>query len=188
MTIDNEEDREGMRRAGAVVATVLRDMLAELRPGITTRELDELGERRLTELGGVSAPRATYNFPGATCISVNESAAHGIPGDYVLRDGDMVNVDVSARVGAYWADNGGSQVVGVATDEQTRLLVATREARDRAIAAIRPGVQYSLIGRIFETVAKQHGFSVIRNLCSHGVGRSLHEDPRELYPDRKSVV
>lgn len=182
MTVDNAEDLAGIRRAGAVVATVLRDMLAAMKPGMTTRELDQLGERRLLELGGVSAPQAMYDFPGATCISVNQGAAHGIPGDYVIAHGDMVNVDVSAKVGDYWADNGGSAVAGVATPEQERLLAATIEARDLAIAAIRPGVPFRVVGRIFEEVAERHGFSIIRNLCSHGVGRSLHEDPRELYP------
>lgn len=183
MTIENEEDLIGMRRAGCVVATVLADMLEHMAVGMTTAELDAFGAKRLTELGGRSAPQATYDFPGATCISVNEGVAHGIPGDYVLCDGDMVNVDVSAEVDGWWADNGGSGVIGTArTAEQAKLLEAAREARDRAIASIAPGVPYSRVGRIFEMVAKQYGFNLVRNLCSHGIGRSLHESPRELYP------
>lgn len=182
MTVQDEEELTGMRHAGRVVATVLADMLAAMRPGMTTRELDAIGARRLAELGGTSAPMATYEFPGATCISVNEGVAHGVPSMRVIRDGDMVNVDVSAVVKGWWADNGGSAVVGEATEEQARVLAAAREARDRAIAAIAPGVPFNRVGRIFEMVARQYGVNLVRNLCSHGIGRALHEAPRELYP------
>lgn len=182
MPIETDEELDGMRRAGCVVATVLAEMIAAVEAGITTAQLDRFGARRLEALGGRSAPIETYNFPGATCISVNEGVAHGVPGDYVLQAGDMVNVDVSAVVDGWWADNGGSCVVGTANPTQAKLLEATREARDRAIAAIAPGVAYSRIGQIFELIASQYGFNLVRNLCSHGIGRSLHEAPRELYP------
>lgn len=182
MTIESAEELAGMRNAGRVVATVLKEMIEAVEPGMTTAELDAFGATRLAAMGGHSAPIQTYNFPGATCISVNEGVAHGVPGELVIQPGDMVNIDVSAEVDGWWADNGGSTVVGEPTNEQARLLKATREARDRAIAAIRPGVPFSTVGRIFEMVAKQYDFNLVRNLCSHGIGRALHEPPRELYP------
>ncbi len=182
MTLENEEELEAMRRAGMVVATVLAEMLDAVRPGMTTLELDDFGAQRLAHYGGLSAPRETYDFPGSTCISINEGVAHGVPGERIIQVGDMVNVDVSAVVDGWWADNGGSRAVGEPTAQQSELLHATRDARDRAIAAIGPGVPFSRIGRIFELVARQSGFNLVRNLCSHGIGRALHENPRELYP------
>lgn len=182
MTIDQDDDLGAMREIGAIVATVLHDMLDRAEPGMTTRELDAFGAERLAELGAVSAPRHTYDFPGATCISVNESVAHGIPGDYVLAEGDLLNVDVSAGKGGFWADNGASRILGKGDAQKEKLLEFTLEARDRAIDAIKPGVKFNQVALIFTSVAKRGGFRVIENLCSHGIGRSLHEPPREISP------
>ena len=182
MTVETPEQMEGMRRVGAVVATVLRDMLDHAEPGMSTAELDAYGARRLTELGATSAPQATYDFPGATCISVNDAVAHGVPGTYVLTAGDMLNVDVSAELDGFWADNGASRVVGEANAEQEKLLDHAREARDRAISVIAPGVAFNQVARVFAAVARRGRYQLIQNLCSHGVGRSLHEPPRELSP------
>lgn len=182
MTIEQEDELVAMRAIGQIVATVLRDMLDHAEPGMTTAELDAFGARRLEELGAVSAPQFTYDFPGATCISVNDGVAHGIPGDYVLADGDLLNVDVSAGKDGFWADNGASRIVGEGTAQQQKLLEYTLEARDRAIEAIRPGVKFNQVAAIFSSVAKRGGFKLIENLCSHGIGRSLHEPPREISP------
>ena len=182
MTIENDEELEAMRRAGQVVATVLREMLDGVRPGVTPAELDRLGARRLAELGAVSAPQAMYRFPAATCIGVNEDIAHGIPSRVPLQAGQLVNIDVSACVDGYYADNGASTTVGEPTAAQRRLLEATRQARDLAIAAIRPGVSFNRVARIFTSVARRHRLRVIANLCSHGIGRSLHESPAEVSP------
>src|SRR5262245_26674613 len=111
VTIENQEDIEGLRRIGSIVARVLDEMLISARPGMTTLELDAIGERLLEKFGARSAPRITYDFPGATCISVNEEAAHGIPGPRVLCEGDVVNVDVSAELAGYFADTGGTTVL-----------------------------------------------------------------------------
>jgi methionyl aminopeptidase len=185
MTIEDEAELEAMRAIGAIVATVLHDMLDHARPGMTTGELDVFGAQRLAELGATSAPRATYDFPGATCISVNDGVAHGIPGNHVLTEGDHLNVDVSAGKDGFWADNGASCIVGDsgAHDAQKeKLLEYTLEARDRAIAAIKTGVSFNQVASIFSSVAKRGGFRLIENLCSHGIGRSLHEPPREISP------
>jgi methionyl aminopeptidase len=180
MTIEHASELEGLRRAGALVSSVLRSMREAATPGIRTRELDALGAELLRKAGARSAPQLTYGFPGATCISVNEVAAHGIPDDTVLRDGDLVNVDVSAELDGYFADTGASFVVGQASTRQQRLLDAAREARDTAVARLRAGGRLNGIGRTVESVAARRGFRVIRNLGSHGTGRALHEAPEHI--------
>jgi methionyl aminopeptidase len=180
VTIENQDDIDGLRRVGRIVARVLREMLEAAQPGITTLELDALGERLLTSLGARPAPRITYGFPGATCISVNEEAAHGIPGDRVLCPGDVVNVDVSAELDGYFADTGGTTVLAPATAAKTRLCHATRTALENAMRVARAGRPLNGIGAAIESTAKRYGLRVIRNLASHGVGRALHEEPTEI--------
>jgi methionyl aminopeptidase len=152
-------------------------MLDALEPGMTTAELDDLGARLLAKAGARSAPRLAYRFPGATCISINEETAHGIPGDRIVRRGDVVNVDVSAELEGYFADTGGTRVVPPSNAVKDRLCLATREALDAAIATVRAGESLAAPGAAMEAVATAHGFRVIENLGSHGVGRKLHEAP-----------
>lgn len=177
MTVDNQLDIDGIMRTGSIVASVRDAMLRALEPGMTTRELDGIGARLLHEAGARSAPIISYDFPGATCISVNEEAAHGIPGDRVIAAGDVVNVDVSAEFEGYYADTGGTRVVPPSTAEKDRLCAATRSALDRAVDVARAGTPIRQIGATIEAVALSHGFATIRNLAGHGVGRSLHEEP-----------
>lgn len=177
MTIESQADLEGILKAGRVVADVRDAMLAAVEIGMTTAELDVLGGRMLEERGARSAPKVTYDFPGFTCISVNEEAAHGIPGPRVIKAGDIVNVDVSAEVDGYFADTGGTTVVPPVTAKKERLLRATRLALDAALDEARAGAFIHCIGRAVEKVATSHGFRVIRNLGGHGIGRKLHEAP-----------
>lgn len=180
MTIETEDDVAALRRIGRIVSRVLRDMLDAAEPGMTTRELDALGARWLEAEGARSAPQLTYGFPGATCISLNEEAAHGIPGDRVIRRGDVLNVDVSAELDGYFADTGGTRVIPPTNAQKTRLCHATREALKNAMQVARAGHPVRGIGAAIERTAKAHGFHVIRNLGSHGVGRSLHEAPGHI--------
>lgn len=180
MTIEHASELEGLRLAGALVASVLDTMRNAASEGVRTIELDALGAELLRKAGARSAPQLTYGFPGATCISVNAIAAHGIPDETVLRNGDLVNIDVSAELDGYFADTGASFVVGHASASQQRLLDAAREARDTAIAQLRAGGRLNSIGRTVESVAARRGFRVIRNLGSHGVGRALHEEPGHI--------
>lgn len=186
MTVENERDVEGILKAGRVVATVRDAMLQSVEPGMTTAELDEIGGRLLERLGARSAPRVAYGFPGSTCVSVNEEAAHGIPGPRVIRAGDVVNVDVSAELEGYFADTGGTTVVPPVSSVKASLCHATRVALDGALAEARAGAPINRIGRAVERVARAHGFRVIRNLAGHGVGRTLHEEPEGIvsYYDR----
>lgn len=180
MTIGGEHDIHALRRIGAIVASALEHMRRQALPGMTTRELDDLGAAFLTKHKARSAPKLTYNFPGTTCISVNHEVAHGIPGNRVLREGDLVNIDVSAEKDGYFGDTGASFVLGATRPQLERLLQATREARDAGMAAARHGAKLSDIGKAVEKVARKYGYVVIRNLGSHGVGRALHEEPKHI--------
>jgi methionyl aminopeptidase len=130
--------------------------------------------------GARSAPQLTYDFPGATCISINEEAAHGVPGDRVIRAGDVVNIDVSAELDGYFADTGGTGVVPPSSTLKNRLCHATRQALAAAMQAARASAPLNGIGAAIERTAKQHRFRIIENLGSHGVGRALHEAPDHI--------
>ncbi|MEM7278731.1 MAG: type I methionyl aminopeptidase [Pseudomonadota bacterium] len=180
MTIQNQQDIDGILSAGRVVARVRGAMLNAIEPGMTTAELDNLGAALLERFGAKSAPKVTYNFPGATCISINEQAAHGIPGDRVIKAGDVVNVDVSAELDGYFADTGGTTVVPPGTPLKTRLCHATQLALKNALSEVTDGALINRIGKAVQRTAKAHGFKVIKNLAGHGIGRSLHEEPEGI--------
>lgn len=186
MTIETEDDVVALKRIGKIVSSVLHEMLDSAEPGMTTRELDALGAQLLARHGARSAPQLTYNFPGATCISINEEAAHGIPGDRVIRPGDVLNVDVSAELDGYFADTGGTRVVPPTNPLKTRLCHATRTALAQAMKHARAGRPINGIGAAIERTANTYGFKIIENLGSHGVGRALHEEPEHIagYFDR----
>jgi methionyl aminopeptidase len=180
MTIETDNDVAALKRIGRIVSYVLQEMLDAAEPGMTTRELDSLGAQLLERHGAQSAPRLTYNFPGATCISINEEAAHGIPGDRVIQAGDVLNVDVSAELAGYFADTGGTKIVPPANPQKTRLCHATRTALEQAMKQARAGQPINGIGAAIERTAKTYGFKIIENLGSHGVGRALHEEPEHI--------
>lgn len=177
MTIETQHDYDALMRIGRIVSLTLQTMLDAAEPGMTKRELDRIGAKILKRHGARSAPQLTYDFPGATCISLNAEAAHGVPGDQVIRAGDVLNVDVSAELDGYFADNGGTIVVPPATPLKTRLCHAARMALAEAMKVARAGLPLNGIGLAIERTAKRHGFRVIENVGSHGIGRSLHEEP-----------
>lgn len=180
MTIETQDDIVGLKRIGQVVSLVLQRMHDAAEPGMTTRELDQIGDRILSEYGARSAPRLTYNFPGATCISINEQAAHGIPGDRIIQAGDVLNVDVSAELDGYFADTGGTIVIPPSTPLKTRLCHATRTALAEATKRARAGKPINGIGAAIQRTAMTYSFRIIENLGSHGVGRALHEEPEHI--------
>ncbi len=177
MSINSEKDLEGLRKVGRIVARCLRHMQSMLEPGITTGELDAIGGKFLEDHGARSAPKLTYNFPGFTCISVNEEAAHGIPGAKVLKAGDLVNIDVSAEFGGYFADTGGSAIIPPESKLHLQICAAAKQALENAMLEARAGAKLNRIGHAIEAEAVRNGFTVIENLGSHGVGRALHEEP-----------
>lgn len=177
MTIVDDGDIAALQTIGQIVARCLQHMAKSMRPGMTTAELDDLGTRYLAEHGATSAPRATYDFPGTTCISVNEEVAHGIPGPRTLVAGDLVNIDVSAEREGYWADTGGSFPLGEVAPRVHHLCETTKRALTSAMRSACAGKPLRGIGKAIEKEARGAGFNVVRNLCSHGVGRALHEEP-----------
>lgn len=177
MSIESEKDLIALRKIGRIVANCLQTMGRALEPGMTTRELDEVGRKYLEFHGAKSAPILTYNFPGTTCISVNEQVAHGIPGAKVLAAADLVNIDVSAELDGYFADTGGSFIIPPESNLKRNLCIATKRALDLAIDEARAGRPLNGIGRAIETHARKNNLTVIENIGSHGVGRALHEEP-----------
>ncbi|GAB4039086.1 type I methionyl aminopeptidase [Spirosoma jeollabukense] len=189
MSLKSEEDLTGMQQISQIVGSALKRMQQYARPGMSTLELDQYGRQLLEEHGARSAPKLTYNFPGWTCISLNEEVCHGIPSARrFLQEGDLVNIDVSAELNGYWSDNGGSFVLGNDIHQRSGLVEASKRILAKAISHIRGGVQIAEIGRLIETEAKRSGYRVIKNLAGHGIGRSLHEEPHEIlcYYDRSN--
>jgi methionyl aminopeptidase len=187
MIVKTEADLEGLKKIGKVVANCLQYMASKVEPGMTTRELDNLGGAFLEKHGARSGPMLVYNFPGFNCISLNHEVAHGVPSDKkIIKKGDLINIDVSAELNGYFSDNGGSFVVPPGKKDDLKLLDATRLALESAISIVKAGEKISSIGQQIEKVAKEHGYAVIENLGSHGVGKSLHEEPKFIagYYDR----
>lgn len=188
MSIESEQDLIMLMRIGRIVGLTLRHMQEALRPGMTTAELDAIGAEFLTRHGARSAPMLAYNFPAHTCISVNDEAAHGVPGDRVIQPGDLVNIDVSAELDGYWADTGASTPVPPVSPEKQRLCDTTRAALEAAINAVRAGQPINVIGKAVEPIAKRGKYGILRQLGGHGVGRHIHEPPHAVphYFDRRA--
>lgn len=180
MTVENEDQLDKLRAVGRLVARTLAALGKALEPGMTTRELDDLGRAMLEREGARSAPELAYNFPGATCISIGPDCAHGIPDGTVVKAGDLVNIDVSAELDGYFGDTGASFAVPPVRPQIERLCRDGRRAMWAGIKAVSPGNRLNDIGRSIEKFAKKNGYSLIRDLASHGIGRSLHDEPGEI--------
>jgi methionyl aminopeptidase len=186
MTITQEHELDGLKSIGRIVANTMQVMARAMEPGMTTRELDAIGRAVMEREGAVSAPESTYNFPGATCISVNEEIAHGIPGDRVIRNGDLVNIDVSASRDGFFADTGATFRMGQVKPALERLCRDGKKAMQIGIAQVGSDKPLAGIGNAIGRFAQAHRYTLIRNLASHGVGRALHEEPGEIptWPNR----
>lgn len=177
MSIETEKDLLGLMAAGKVVGITLREMAGSVEPGITTGDLDRIAALALKRQGARSAPQLFYRFPGVACISVNDEAVHGIPGKRVLQSGDLVKLDLTVELDGYVADAAITVPVGSVSSRKQKLVRCAETAFDRAMGAARTGRPLYEIGRAIETEVKRQGFTVLRELCSHGVGRKIHEDP-----------
>ena len=186
MSIHTPEELEALKRIGRIVGLTLQEMVATVKPGMTTVELDRIGEAVLTRHGARSAPRLVYNFPGANCISVNDEVVHGIPGGRLLRPGDLVKIDVTAELDGFIADAADTVALAPVSGKKQKLRDCAEVALKRGIAAARAGRPLYEIGRAVEGEVGRAGFSVIPSLCGHGVGRTIHEAPNVLnYEDRR---
>ena len=175
---------EGMRRAGQIGCEILAKMRDAVSPGATTFEINEVARRELDRVGaiGLSKNYPTYKpgegFPAETCISVNDEVVHGIPGPRQLREGDVVTLDVALQFNGYCADTATTVGVGKIDPQVQRLLDVTRETLFLAINNIKPGRRWTDIARLMQYHVERNGFNVVREFVGHGIGRSMHEDPK----------
>ena len=184
MSIQDERELQALREAGRIVCAVLAAMKAAVRPGVTTQQLDDIGARVIETNGARSAPVMVYNFPGANCISLNDEAVHGIPGDRQLQEGDIVKLDVTVEKDGYMGDAAITVPVGTVSQRAEQLIACAERAFHKSLLVARAGFRINEIGRIVEREVRNAGFSVIRELGGHGIGRTIHEDPRvPNYPD-----
>ena len=181
MIIKTAAELAAMQEIGRICAITLKKMGEALEPGISTKELDDFGAEILKSYGAASAPITCYNFPGHNCISVNDTVAHGIPDDTKIKAGDIVNIDVSAVKNGYFGDNGASFPVLPVKNNLQKLLNVGREALEQALVVAQAGNPLNGIGLTVEKCAKRHGYGTIRNLCGHGVGHTLHDEPDSIY-------
>jgi methionyl aminopeptidase len=180
MTADSQKDIEYLKAVGRICAETLRKMVNVTRAGMTTRELDEIGRALLEAEGARSAPQVTYKYPAATCISISPVIAHGIPDEHVLREGELIHIDVSAELDGYYADTGASLVVSRRDRDLDRLLDATKATLAKALRAAKAGNPLNGIGRTVHAEARKRGYNVIYDLTGHGIGRALHEQPEGI--------
>ncbi|GGE87903.1 type I methionyl aminopeptidase [Mycetocola zhadangensis] len=168
------EDVERIRRAGRIAADAIALVGENVRPGVTTDQLDEIGHRYLIENDAYPSTLGYRGFAKSLCSSVNEVVCHGIPDDTVLEDGDIVNIDITAFVDGVHGDSNRTFIAGEARDEVRLLVERTEEALRRGMKAVAPGRQVNVIGRAIESYAKRFGYGVIRDFTGHGVGRAFH--------------
>ncbi|MBO0960214.1 type I methionyl aminopeptidase [Neobacillus sp. MM2021_6] len=181
MIAKTEEDFNGLKEIGRICASIRDELVQRTKPGITTKELDDLAGELFEKAGAVSAPKGEYDFPGYSCISINEEVAHGIPGDRIIQEGDLVNIDVSGSKNGYFADTGISIVVGKGDEILTKICEVAKEAFEAGLKKANPGSRISGMGKVVHQTAKKHGLTVIMNLTGHGIGRTIHEAPSYIY-------
>ena len=192
IVLKSPREIELMRAAGRLVHEILAELGRQVRPGITTRELDAIAERMIREAGatalfkGVRNPQAKRPFPASICASVNEEIVHGIPDDRPLAEGDVISLDCGVRLGGYCGDSAWTFAVGPVGPRVQKLLDVTRAALELAIEQVRPGRRWSEIARRIQDFVEGHGFGVVREFVGHGIGRQMHEEPKvPNYVDRR---
>ena len=177
MSIESREDLRGLRRAGRAVAETLRETRRRVRPGVTTADLDAVARAVFEAHGARSAPALVYGFPGTILVSINDQVVHGVPGDRVIGAGDLVKIDVTAELDGYMADAAVTVTVPPVSEVAARLRRCVESAFRRAIRRCRAGLPIRAIGRVVEGEVRRHGFAVVPELCGHGIGRVIHEEP-----------
>jgi methionyl aminopeptidase len=178
IVLKNERDLDAMRPAGAVAGTVLEEIAAFIKPGLTTRQVDEFAAKRIKQHGAKSAFLGYRNYPCHTCLSVNEEVVHGLAGDRELHFGDIISVDVGVYYKGFVGDTARTVAVGGCGVAAQRLMDVTEHALGEGIAAAVPGNRVTDISRAIQTYVEANGFSVVREFVGHGVGRSMHEEPQ----------
>jgi methionyl aminopeptidase len=178
ITMKSAREIEIMRRSGKVTSAVLSALIEAAKPGVTLRELDRLAEKGIRERGGVPTFKGYHGYPASICTSVNEVVVHGIPGSYVLRDGDILSIDIGTTFESYVSDSAVTLAIGTASPEAERLMRVTQECLMLGIAQMQKGNRLSDIGHAVQTYAEASGYGVVRALVGHGVGQKMHEEPQ----------
>ena len=173
-----QRELEIMREAGRIVALTHQELIKHIKPGVTTKELDVIAEKFIRAHDAIPSFKGYNGFRGSICASVNEELVHGIPGDRVLNDGDIISIDIGAKYNGYHGDSAWTYPVGKISDEAQRLLDVTEESLFRGLKEAKPDVRLSNISHAIQTYVEEHGFSVVREYVGHGVGQELHEDPQ----------
>jgi len=181
ITIHRPEDFEGMRRAGRLAAETLDMICPHVRPGVTTSELDRLCHDFIVSHGATPAPLGYRGFPKSICTSINHVVCHGIPGERVLAEGDILNIDVTVILDGWHGDTSRMFVAGQPSTRARLLLDVTYEAMLRGVEAVRPGATLGDVGYAIQAFVERHRFSVVRDFCGHGIGRRFHEPPNVLH-------
>ena len=177
ITIKSKTEIEKLRKAGFITACALDAAEKAIKPGMTTKELDRIIEKFITSHGARPGFKGYGGFPAAACISVNDVVIHGIPGNYVIKEGDIVSVDTGAYIDGYHGDSARTFAVGKISDEAERLLKSTKESLMIAVSMAAPGVRIGDLGAAIQKHNEDNGFGVVREFVGHGLGRDMHEDP-----------
>ena len=181
IAIHGPEDFTGMRRAGRLAAETLDMIAPHVRPGVTTGEIDRIVHDHTLAQGAIPATLGYRGYTKSCCTSINHVVCHGIPGDRALVDGDIINIDVTVILDGWHGDTSRMFIAGQASTKARLLVDVTYEAMMRGIAAIRPGATLGDIGHAIQTMVERHRFSVVRDFCGHGIGRSFHAPPNILH-------
>jgi methionyl aminopeptidase len=176
--LKSEREIDLMRQAGQIVAAVLDKLKSEVRPGITTKELDDIAVREVTRLGATPSFKGYHGYPASICVSINEEIVHGIPDQRVLKNGDVVSIDFGAVYEGFQGDAAVTVGVGKLGAEVVRLLDTTEGALQAGIDASKAGARLGDVSHAIQTYVESRGFSVIREYTGHGIGRDMHEDPQ----------
>jgi methionyl aminopeptidase len=176
--IKSEREIAIMRQAGRIVATVLSILMKQVKPGMKTKELDNIAGREVERLGGIPSFKGYRGFPANLCVSVNDEIVHGIPGERTLREGDIVSLDFGASINGFQGDAAVTVAVGKISPEAKKLLATTEEVLKAGIATARSGARLGDVSEAIQSYAESRGYSVVREYTGHGIGRELHEEPQ----------
>lgn len=179
--IKTKQEIEKMQTAADLLVKVHRALRDEVKPGVTTLELDKFVEKFITDRGGYPEQKGYQGFPYSICASVNDEICHGFPSDRKLQDGDLLTIDMVVNVDGYLADSAWSYAVGNISEEAQKLMDVTKECLYRSIELVKPGVRLGDIGHAIQSHAEANGFSVVRDFVGHGIGTNMHEDPQVLH-------
>ena len=186
--VKNKDEIKAMREAGKIVALVIKDLKYKIEPGITTKELDQWAEKVIKSNGALPAFKGYQGYPATLCTSVNNQVVHGIPSDRVLKVGDIIGIDVGAKLGNWYSDTAYTYAVGEVSNKAKKLMEVTKKALEAGIKAAVVGNRVFDIGYAVQQVVEAEKFSVVRDFIGHGIGRALHELPQvPNYADPRQV-